>query len=399
MATVKQIEKLVRDGKPGDFGAGNGLFLKIAAGGGASWYCRFTLNGKRQKLGLGAWPAVSLADARSKAADAAKQVAAGLSPAKPKTITKTFDQLAADYIEAQRPAWRNPKSAQQWANSLTNYASPVIGKKLPGDITTEDLLRILKPLWQSKTETATRVRGRIELILDSAKALGLREGDNPARWRGHLDKLLPAVEKVAKVRNHPALPFTRMAEFWQALTNHADLSASAVKFTVLTACRTGEVLGAKWSEIDGNVWTIPAERMKAGKAHRVPLSSTALELLASLPRENDYLFPGARQGRPLSAMAMLMKIRGMDEHTKWRDASGAVIVPHGFRSTFRDWAAETTPFANIVCEMALAHTVKGVEGDYRRGDLLDKRRELMEAWAGYVTQPAADNVVQLRGRA
>jgi len=186
-----------------------------------------------------------------------------------------------------------------------------------------------------------------------------------------------------------------MAEFWQALSGHADLSASAVRFTILTACRTGEVLGAKWSEIDGDVWTIPAERMKAGKTHRVPLSSAALDLLAALPRENEYLFPGQRPGRPLSGMAMLMKLRGMDE----RDAAGAVIVPHGFRSSFRDWAAETTPFANIVCEMALAHTVKGVEGDYRRGDLLDKRRELMQAWAGYVTQPPAANVVLLRSRA
>jgi len=399
MATVKQVEKWIRAGEPGEHGAGSGLFLKIAAGGGASWYCRFTLNGKRQKLGLGAWPAVGLADARIKAADAARQVASGTSPAKPKTITKNFDALAADYIESQRAGWRSPKSAQQWANSLKTYASPVIGKKLPQDITTEDLLRILKPIWQSKTETGTRVRGRVELILDSAKALGLRKGENPARWRGHLDKLLPAVEKVAKVRNHPALPFTRTAEFWQALAEHSDTSSQALKFTILTACRTSEVLGAKWSEIDGDVWTIPAERMKAGKIHRVPLSSAALELLATLPRVNDYLFPGARQGRPLSAMAMLMKIRGMDEHTKWRDAAGAVIVPHGFRSVFRDWAAETTHFANIVCEMALAHTVKGVEGDYRRGDLLDKRRELMEAWAGYVTQPSTMNVVQLRGQA
>jgi len=395
MATVKQVEKWIRAGEPGEHGAGNGLFLKIAKGGGASWYCRYNLNGKRQKLGLGAWPAVGLADARSKAADAAKLAAAGTNPSKPKVITKTFDQLAADYIDAQRAGWRNPKSAQQWSNSLTCYASPVIGKKLPNEITTEDVLRILKPIWQSKTTTATRVRSRIELVLDSAKALGLREGENPARWRGHLDKLLPAALKVSKVRNHPALPFTRMAEFWQALSGHADLSASAVRFTILTACRTGEVLGAKWSEIDGDVWTIPAERMKAGKTHRVPLSSAALDLLAALPRENEYLFPGQRPGRPLSGMAMLMKLRGMDE----RDAAGAVIVPHGFRSSFRDWAAETTPFANIVCEMALAHTVKGVEGDYRRGDLLDKRRELMQAWAGYVTQPPAANVVLLRSRA
>ena len=299
-------------------------------------------------------------------------------------------------VVAHRAGWKNVKHAQQWTNTLATYAAPIIGELATSQITTEHLLEILKPIWSSKNETASRVRNRIELVLDAAKARGLRDGENPARWRGHLDKLLPPSAKTKRTQSHPALPYSELSRFMQALNSVEGLSASALKMTILTACRTSEVLEANWSEIDlkAKLWSIPAVRMKTGKPHTVPLSDALIALLEGLPRiaGSSLLFPGARKGRPISNMAMLMTLRRMDQKDRegqgkgWRDSNDNVITAHGFRSTFRDWAAECTHHAREVCEMSLAHVVAhGAEAAYWRSDLLEKRRMLMTEWANFVT--------------
>lgn len=414
--SVRGVTALLKAGANGQHAAGGGLYLKVNGQNKGSWFYRYKVSGKTRRLGLGSTDAVSLADARQKAAEQKILLAQGIDPFEQREKLKqqstaeviTFDMVAADYIAAQRPSWTNAKHAQQWENTLATYASPIIGELAPKDITTEHLLTILTPIWNTKKETASRVRNRIELVLNAAKARKLRTGENVAAWRGHLDLLLTKHRNQDR-RHHPALPWTQISELWQALAKTNDTSSQAVRLTILTALRTNEVLQAHWSEFDlvAGIWTIPAERMKAKKTHRVPLSQAMLELLNEIPKvESGLLFEGRTVGKPVSNMAMLMKIRRMDtaKHEQdgqgWRDNNGDTITAHGFRSTFRDWAAETTAFENIVVEQALAHTIgNAVEAAYRRGDLLERRRELMEAWAAYITKPSASNVLQLRREA
>ena len=406
--TAKKIENLTL---PGTYEDGDGLRLFIKPNGKKYWVLRFQLAGKRREMGLGTYPAIGLKEARQKSSDRRRLLRDGIDPlqarddertaqqaAENQRIRKsvTFQDVSNDYIEAHRAGWKNVKHAQQWTNTLATYAAPVIGDLTTSQITTEHLLEILKPIWASKAETASRVRNRIELVLDAAKARGLRDGENPARWRGHLDKLLPPSAKAKRTQNHPALPYSELSRFIQALNSVEGLSASALKMTILTACRTSEVLDADWSEVDlkAKLWSIPAARMKAGKVHTVPLSDPLIALLEGLPRikGSSLLFPGIRKGRPISNMAMLMTLRRMDEKDLedggkgWRDSNDRVITAHGFRSTFRDWAAECTHHAREVCEMALAHVVaNGAEAAYWRSDLLEKRRSLMTEWANFVT--------------
>ena len=399
--TVKQVDKLIRDANAGATADGDGLYLKITPAGSASWQYRYQINGKRRMMGLGSCSTVGLAEAREKAADARKQVKSGIDPLEAKEIEQvaakaraiTFQELAAEYIAAHRPGWRNAKHAQQWENTLTTYAFPKIGDKPVHTITTEDVLGILKNLWTEKPETASRVRNRIELVIDAGRAKGLSTAANPAAWRGHLDKLLSKRNRTSK-GHHAAMDYRALPAFFTKLTDTRDsLSAKALRITILTACRTSEVLLATWDEFDleGRIWTIPGERMKAGRPHRVPLSDAVLSVLAGLESKDGYLFPGARKGRPLSNMAMAMALRKIG----YKD-----LTVHGFRSTFRDWAAEETHYPNIVAEQALAHTVgNAVEAAYRRGDLLEKRRALMADWADYCTTKPAANVVPIKSNA
>ena len=414
--SARGVTALINQGVKGMHAAGDGLYLRVRSKGSASWVFRYTLNSKAKNMGIGSTDGLPLAEAKAEAVKLRALLSRGIDPLahrqEQEALTAaeivTFDTVAADYIEAQRTSWTNAKHAQQWTNTLATYASPVIGGLAPAEITTEHLLKILTPIWNTKKETASRVRNRIELVLNAAKARKLRTGENVAAWRGHLDLLL-ANHKKNDRRHHPALPWPQAAKFWQVLESEQDTGSSALQLTMLTGLRTNEVLGAHWDEFDleAKVWTVPAERMKAKKEHRVPLSSTALALLATIPKPSSgYLFEGRTAGKPASNMLMLMKVRRMDaaKHDQdgigWRDEKGQTITPHGFRSTFRDWAAENTPFENIVVEQALAHTIgNAVEAAYRRGDLLERRRELMEAWGSYVTQPSASNVVQLRREA
>lgn len=379
---------LVRAGQPGQHGVGGGLYLKVSGPGLGSWFFRYKAEGKTRRMGLGPTNAVTLAVAREMAAEQRALRAKGIDPLEHRTSLKLqravtmaiFDELAADYIAAHRSGWRSAKHAQQWVNTLKTYASPVIGKLAPVDITSAHILEILNKddFWAKKPETASRVRNRIELVLDAARAKGLRGGENPARWRGHLDKLLPKREKVQAVKHHAALSYQQLPEF-VALLDGEDMTTKAIRMTIMTACRTSEVLNAKWHEVDlkARIFTVPPERTKTRKEHRVPLADAVVSLLETLPRTkgNPYLFPGMKAGRPLSSMAMLMGLRRMG-----RDD----LTMHGFRSTFRDWAGECTPHPRDVCEQALAHSLaNGVEAAYRRGDLLEKRRALMSDWAAY----------------
>jgi integrase len=336
---------------------------------------------------------VSLSEARSKAAAARGQARGGLDPVAARKLAPekipTFSQAAASYIAAHAPGWANAKHAAQWTSTLATYAEPIIGAKPVDRISTDDVLEVLSGIWTTTTETAKRVQGRIENVLDWSTARKYRTGDNPARWRGHLDKLLAKPSRVRRVSHHPAMPYPELPAFLAEVSRLKGVSPLALRFLVLTAARTGEVIGAQWSEIDleAAIWTIPASRMKAGREHRVPLPRAALLILDALPRidGNPYLFAGARQVKPVSNMAMLQLMRGMGYGV--RGDRGA-YVPHGFRSSFRDWAGEVSPFPRDVCEMALAHVIENkVEAAYRRGDLFDKRRAMMEAWADWCTRP------------
>ncbi|MNJ27765.1 putative prophage CPS-53 integrase [compost metagenome] len=405
LLTVKSVARLLRSGEKAMHSDGHGLYLKVSAVGSGSWIYRFKLNGKSRDMGLGTVNEITLVQARDSASQARRIVKDGADPvlmrqqlSSPREEesappAKVFREVAEDYIEAHRAGWKNAKHAQQWTNTLSTYAFPIVGNMPVNEIETDHILQILNPIWTQKPETAARVRNRLELVLDAAKARRMRTGENPAQWRGHLDKLLPR-RRLANRGNHAALAWQQLPSFMKALNTSTDLSSIAVKLTVLCALRTSEVLGGRWGEVEfeDEVWTIPATRMKAGRQHRVPLSKAALETLRSLKNKSnsELLFPGRTVGRPLSNMAMLQKIRGMDEISVkndgpgWRNEAGEVITMHGFRSSFRDWAAETTHFANIVPEMALAHKISNAtEAAYRRGDLLEKRKQLMEAWACY----------------
>lgn len=382
----------VKHAKPGRHADGNGLHLLVKESGARSWVYRFMLKGRSRDIGLGsAGPdGLSLAAARD-ARDALRvKVKAGVDPLEErdqeaaqaiaeaqaaKVAQVTFRDAASAYIAANEDSWRNPKHRQQWRNTLETYVYSEIGDMPVCEIETAHVLRILEPIWKTKSETASRIRGRIETVLDSAKARGYRDGENPARWRGHLAQILPARTKLSR-GHHKAMPYGDIPAFVTALRTREAVAALALEFTILTAARSGEVTGARWDEVDleSAVWTVPADRMKAAKEHRVPLSPRAVEMLEQARAlGSEYLFPGARGGK-LSGMAMSMLMRRMKVD----------VTVHGFRSGFRDWAAEQTSFAHEVAEMALAHTIgNAVERAYRRGDLLEKRRRLMKEWAEY----------------
>lgn len=397
----------VKNAKPGRHADGGGLHLLVKESGARSWVYRFMLNGKSRDIGLGAAgpDGISLADARD-ARDALRlKVKAGIDPLEERqreaaealaaaqaaqVAGMTFKAVAETYIGANEGSWRNGKHRQQWKNTLATYAYPVIGDLPVAEVATSHVLQILEPIWKTKAETASRVRGRVETILDAAKARGYREGENPARWRGHIEQILPPRSRLTR-GHHKAMPYEAIPAFVGALHNREAVAALALEFTILTAARTGEVIGAKWDEVDVDkaMWTIPANRMKAGKEHRVPLSPRAVEILkATEGLSKDWLFP-AIKGGAMSGMAMTMLLRRMKVN----------VTVHGFRSGFRDWAAECTGYAHEVAEMALAHTIENkVERAYRRGDLFEKRRRLMEDWAGYCETRgiSGDNIAPLR---
>jgi len=383
----------VETATPGKHGDGRGLFLLVKPSGARSWVLRYQVHGRRRDLGLGAYPDVTLLIARERALDARRLIANGEDPIakKRQAKPKTFKDAALELIESKRPGWKNAKHAAQWTSTLETYVFPKIGSVQVARVETADVIAALKPIWAEKPETANRVRQRIEAVLDYATALGLRAGDNPARWRGHLDHLLPKPTKVRAVKHHPALPHAEIAGFMGDLSNRTGVGARALAFTILTAARSGETRGMTWSEVDfeNQIWTIPAQRMKAGKEHRVPLSDAALAQLGTR-RDNDALVfeSEAKPGKPISDMSMTAVLRRMGH--------GGITV-HGFRSTFRDWAGETTGFPREVIELALAHGIKDkAEAAYARSDLFDKRRKLMNAWANTATtQNRPDNVVAL----
>lgn len=369
-----------------------GLALQVLPTGGRTWVLRATIGNKRRDMGLGGYPDVPLAEAREAARRAREKIRQGIDPIdegrSARSLLKasqaaalTFEQCAERYIKGQEAGWKNAKHAAQWTSTLKTYAYPVMGSLLVKDVALPHVLEALEPIWTKKTETASRVRSRIELVLDWATTRGYREGLNPARWRGHLDKLLPKPSKVAKVEHHAALPLDDMGEFMQNLRALDGIGARALDFAILTAARSGEVRGATWQEIDldAGMWKIPAARMKVHKEHRVPLSDAAVHLLRALPRVGgtDVIFVSPRGGQ-LSDMTLTAVLRRMKV-----DA-----VPHGFRSTFRDWAAERTSYPHEMAEMALAHTISDkAEAAYRRGDMFEKRRRMMDDWANFIARP------------
>ena len=346
-------------------------------------------------MGLGG-EEVGLKEARQSAARARRQIREGLGPIEQrrkergKSSAPTFAECAERFLTAHEAAWSNAKHRAQWRSTLEAYAYPALGEQPVNAVGTADVLRVLETAWTTRPETASRLRGRIERVLDWARARGLRHGENPARWRGHLDKLLPKRSQVRPVRHFAALPWREVPAFMNALRAREGIAARALEFAVLTAARSGEVRSMRWDEVADDVWTVPAERMKAKREHRVPLSPRALAILNELPRLDgaELVFPGMRPGRPLSDMSLTAVLRRMGRE---------VLTAHGFRSTFRDWCAETTNFPREVCEQALAHTLADkVEAAYRRGDLFEKRRQLMTAWARYCEQPARGKVVEFR---
>lgn len=399
--TVKQVENWTKLGYTAD-GKQPGLNLQVTAGASGytrSWVFRYTSpsTGKRRELGLGPLRSVGLAAARVLAANAENQIACGVDPKDARDTAKAqnaaasrrlnFEEAAAQCIATKQHEWKNAKHRHQWTATLETYAYPSLGKLPVDQITMEQVLRVLEPIWTTKTETASRVRQRIEAVMDWAKARKLVTGDNPASLKGGLGQLLPKARKIAKVKHQPALPYQQVHAFVQALRDKRGISPKAFEFLILTAARSGEVLGAKWDEIDlvTKVWTIPPERMKAGREHRIPLSGRAATIIQEMlaGRQGDFVFPDPSGKKGMSNGALLAVIKGMPDF--------AAYVPHGFRSTFRDWAAETTSFANETLELALAHTIKDkAEAAYRRQDQLEKRAKLMEKWAGYIAYNPSD---------
>ncbi|WP_324075209.1 MAG: integrase arm-type DNA-binding domain-containing protein [Erythrobacter sp.] len=399
----------VKNAKPGRHADGSGLHLLVKDTGARSWVYRFMLKGKSRDIGLGAAGpgGISLADARDLATALRLKVKSGIDPLEERQRSEveakaaeqaakvagiTFKAMAETHIAANKESWRNAKHKQQWENSLKTYAYPVIGDLPVAEVDTPHVLKVLEPIWREVPETASRLRGRIETVLDSAKARGYRQGENPARWRGHLAQILPARTKLSR-GHHKAMPYDAIPAFLKQLQERKAVAALALEFVILTAARTGEVIAAEWCEIDlaKAVWTVPAERMKAGKEHRVPLAPRAVAILEETKQLGGrYLFPGTQRSK-LSSMAMAMLLRRMKQD----------VTVHGFRSAFRDWAAECTGYSHEVSEMALAHTISNaVERAYRRGDLFEKRRRLMDEWAAYCATGGAvagDNVKMIRG--
>ena len=384
---------------------GGGLYLQVGdKGDSKSWIFRYRRGKADRWMGLGSAGEVSLADAREAAETCRKQLRNGVDPLATRKAVRalaeaeaaramTFKECTDQYIQVHESAWRNAKHAAQWKNTLATYAEPVLGTQLVGTIDTEAVLEVLNPIWKTKTETAVRLRARIEAIIDWATARKARQGENPARWRGHLENLLPSPAKIQKVRHHPALQYDELPAFMTELRAQEGAAAKSLEFTILTVARTGEVIGAEWSEIDAQAkaWNVPGERMKSAKPHRVPLSAQALSVIETMKgRHVRFVFPGRKEPQPLSNMAMLMLLERMGRED---------LTVHGFRSTFRDWAAERTSYPNHVVEMALAHTIGDkVEAAYRRGDLFEKRRRLMEEWGRYCgTTKASGAVVPMTG--
>jgi integrase len=417
MALARQTERLssakVKHAKPGMHPDGGGLYLQVTSGKqegqrNKSWLFRFALAGRERQMGLGPLNTIGLGEARAKAEHCRKLLREGRDPIEARAADRaaqqainvksvTFDWCATAYMKAHESGWRNAKHRQQWHNTLATYACPIIGKLPVQDVNTGLVMQILQPIWTEKSETASRLRGRIETILDWARVNGHRTGENPARWQGHLNHLLPARTKVHKVKNHPALPWEQLPQFMVELRQQEGLAAKALEFTILTAARSGESRGLPWEgEINAadKVWTEPSLSMKREREHRVPLTAPALAVIEYMRsvRQNDYVFPGDKADEPLSDMALTEVIRRMNEARKkanlppWIDPKqgNRKVVPHGFRSSFRDWVDEATSFPDWLAEAALAHA-KGdkVAAAYKRGDALAKRRELMDAWASY----------------
>lgn len=397
---AKQVETL----GPGRHADGGGLYLDRDDQGRSRWLFMWSRNGKRREMGLGraGRGGVPLAAAREQASQAREMVRSGADPIEARRTMSnaaearvwTFGEVADEFVAALSPQWRNAKHRAQWTMTLTHYAEPLRSRPVE-HIDTASVLEVLQPIWLSKPETAARLRGRIERVLDAARARGLRTGENPARWRGHLDHLLPKRQKLTR-GHHAALPYGELPSFMGKLRSRQAVAALALEFLILTAARSGEVLGATWGEINigAKVWLVPASRMKGGREHRVPLCARAIEILHAVQQlrpelefENAPLFP-SQSGGPLSSMALAMLLRRMD----------VSVTVHGFRSSFRDWAGECSSFPRELAEAALAHTVgDSTERAYRRGDALEKRRRLMDAWAGYLGSPkAGTNVSQFR---
>ena len=383
-------------------GGVSGLYLKVAPTGARTWVLRATVGHKRRDMGLGGYPSVTLAGAREKARQARVLIEQGTDPILAKqqarsalqaeqSKARTFDQAVVAFMDAKSDEWRNAKHRQQWVNTLAQYASPIVGKVLVADVTQSHVEQVLRPIWREKTETATRVRQRIEKVLDFARASGWREGDNPASWRGRLSELFPKPSKIKTVTHQRALPPGEMHAFMARLRQAGGLAARALEFAILTAARSGEVRGATWDEIDlaGGFWTVPGERMKAAKPHTVALCPQALALLRALPRieDSELVFPAPRGGL-FSDMALTAVLRRLEV-----DA-----VPHGMRATFKTWSTDHTEFPRELVEVALAHAVgNAVEQAYARGNMLERRRALMTAWADYLdTPPSSSKVIRLR---
>ncbi len=418
---------VAREKRAGIYGDGGGLYLQVTASGAKSWIFRYWIaerdaagelirdprtgkaKGRSREMGLGSFATVSLAEARDHALECRKLRENDIDPidaregarreaALERAKSLEFKEAAEAYIGAHRVAWKNDKHAAQWRATLKTYAYPVLGDLPLQIIDTTLIMKVIEPLWSKKPETASRLRGRIESVLDWATVRGYRQGDNPARWRGHLDKLLPARSKVRKVKHHSALSYAELPVFLVKLREQDSVAARALEFTILTAARTSETIGAKHAEIDrkNKLWTVPTNRMKASKEHRVPLADRALAILDEIKEadgdQTNFVFPGRTSDQSLSNMAMLKVLERMGRSD---------LTVHGFRSTFRDWAAERTNFPNEVIEMALAHAIDyKTEAAYRRGDLLEKRRLLIRAWANYCARgELADNVIQLRNQA
>jgi integrase len=389
----KLTARKVQTAKPGKYSDGGNLYLIVSETGARKWVLRFTWRGRAKEMGLGSAASVPLADAREKAASARRKIAQGLNPIDERKRDggiPTFGEMADDVRETLSAGFRNEKHKAQWKSTLETYAAPLRAKPVD-TIATDDVLAVLKPIWTTKAETASRVRGRIEKVLDAAKAKGFRAGENPARWRGHLDHLLPRPSKLAR-GHHAAMPYENVGAFITKLRERETGSALALELCILTAARSGEILGMQWSEIDldKKIWTVAAERMKAGREHRVPLSPRAVAILRQLEKlkVGDFVFAGQARNKPLSNMAMEMVLRRMK-------ADDATV--HGFRSSFRDWAGNMSNFPREVVETALAHVIGDkAEQAYRRSDALEKRRKLMDAWAVYCQPKVPGNVVPIR---
>ncbi|WP_321808081.1 tyrosine-type recombinase/integrase [Burkholderia sp. BCC1993] len=396
--TAKELGALAvsRLSTPGTHAVGHvaGLALQITPTGSRSWILRVMVGGRRREIGLGAYQSVSLKEAHEKAQETRDAIALGVDPvlARKEAASRlrasqafevTFEEAAKRFIKAKAPEWKNTKHGDQWRNTLAEYAYPKIGALMVRHVARAHIMEVLEPIWTTKTETASRLRGRLEAILDWAKVKGFRDdGTNPAMWRGNLDKLLPAPKRTKRVRNHPALPIEQMGAFMQALRATEGVSARCLEFAILTAARSGEARGATWGEVDlkRGIWSVPPERMKAKKEHRVPLSPAAIELLKAIERDEDkdLVFPSPRSGGVLSDMSLLELMRR--QHLE--------ATPHGFRSTFRDWAGEYTNYPRELAEVALAHIkADATEAAYWRGDVLEKRRRMMADWAEFISKP------------